>query len=154
MKKFLFALVIFTGLLAGCGTSDKQDLEKVIQDAFKVRTEAVFFHKDKTSLERYFSSEALEQSKDFLEWNPNGKWDNVKDINYSMKLRVSKLKIDGKLATAEVFETTVVTWDYIDPSKVVGTTYVKEDAWGNKKHNLKIILTPQGEWLIDQDIVE
>ncbi len=155
MKRLFAACVVLILLIGGCiSSSNKAEVEKFIQDAFKARAEAVFLYKDKKPLAQYFSPEALEQTREFLNWSPRGQWHNVKDLKYSITLRIRNLKIDGKQATAEVAETVVVTWDFIDPAKVSGTDFVKEDAWSNRKHVLKLILTPEGNWLVDQDIVE
>lgn len=154
MKKILWAFVIATVLVAGCGSDDKQEVEKYIQDAFKIRAETVFKYKDKKALAGYFSPRALEQSREYLNWSPpGGQWDNVKNLKYSIKLRIEDLKVDGKQATATVLETAIISWDYIDPAKVAGTAFVKEDAWTNKKHMLTLSLTPENRWLVDQDII-
>ncbi len=155
MKRLFAAWVVLMLLIGGCKSSSGQaEVEKFIQEAFKARAEAVFLYKDKKPLEQYFSQEALEQSREFLDWSPRGQWHNVKDLKYSIVLRISNLKIDGKQATANVSETVVVTWDFIDPSQVSGTDFVKEDAWTNRKHTVRLILTPEGPWLVDQDIVQ
>lgn len=154
MKKLLLIMTVLMLSLMGCGNESNQEVRKFIQEAFKVRADAVFLYKDKSLLTGYYSPAVLEQSGEYLNWSPNGQWNNVKDLKYSITMRIDNLKIDGKQATADVFETVVVTWDYIDPSKVMGTAYVTEDAWSNRKHRITLILTDEGRWLIDQDIVK
>ena len=154
MKKALFFLAVLSILITGCSGGQKQEVEKFIQDAFRARAEAVFTYKDKKPLSQHYSAKALQQGRDYLEWSPNGQWSNVKNIKYSTRIRFEKLDIDNKMATAVVYETVVVTWDYIDPSQVMGTAFVKEDAWSNKKHVLTLNMTPEGKWLIDEDIMD
>ncbi len=153
MKRILVTFLLLF-LVAGCSGSSRKEVETFIQDAFKVRADAVFLYKDKKPLEQYFSPQALEQSKEYLEWSPNGQWPNVKNLKYTAALRIDKIKISGKQAAAEVFETAVVTWDYIDPGKVMGTAFINENAWSNRKHMVTLTLTPEGKWLVDQDIVQ
>ncbi len=154
MKRILAAVLLLVFLTAGCLGGDRKEVEKSIQEAFKTRAEAVFLCKDKKPLERYFGPQAMEQSKAYLAWSPNGQWTNVKNLKYSTTLRINKLKISGKKATAEVLETAVVTWDYIDPAQVLGTAFLKEDAWSNRKHLVTLTLVPEGKWLIEQDVVQ
>lgn len=155
MKKILWAFVVMALLLAGCGSGSKQEVEKFIQDAFKARAEAVFKYKDKKPLALYFSPQALEQSREYLNWSPPGnQWNNIKNLKYSIKLRIEDLKVDGKQAAATVLETAIISWDYIDPAKVAGTAFIKEDAWSNKKHLVTLTLTPEGKWLVDRDIIQ
>lgn len=152
MKKLLviFSLLFF---VIGCGSNDNQEVKKFIQDAFKTRADLVFLYKDKATLKKYFSSEALSQSKRYIEWSPNGQWKNVKNLKYSIRLRIENLSVNGKLAKAEVYETSIVTWDYKDPALVKGTKFMKEDAWSNQKHMVTLSLTPEGIWQITQDII-
>lgn len=152
MKKYIIMIIFFL-LTAGCNSDNNQNAEKGIQDSFKARADVVFLFKDKKQLSNYFSPRALAQSKDYINWSPRGQWSNVKDIKYSMKIRIKELKIDGKFATAVVNETVIITWDFIDPSQVMGSDFVKEDAWSNKMHRVKLILTPEGRWIIDEDII-
>ena len=153
MKRIYFVfMILIISVISGCSNSNNEEVEQFILDAFKSRADAVFLYKDKKALSQYFSPEALEQSKDYLAWSP-GPWNNIKDMKYSSSLRIDKLKVDGKRATAQVYETVVVTWDYIDPGKVMGAEFVKEDAWSNRKHLVTLILSPEGKWLIEQDIV-
>ncbi len=154
MKKLYYVYILLILLIiSGCTSSNKEEVRLFLEEAFKTRADVVFLYKDKEVLSRYFSPNAMEQNRAYLDWSPNGQWSNVKDMKYSITLRISDLKIDGKRATAEVFETVVVTWDYIDPSKVAGTEFTKEDAWSNRKHEVTAVLDPEGHWIIEQDLV-
>ncbi|WP_418792261.1 hypothetical protein [Phosphitispora sp. TUW77] len=152
-KTYFVLLIVIIVIISGCTSSNKDEVRKFIEDAFKIRVDVVLLYKDKAILSQYFSPEAMEQNRTYMDWSPNGQWSNVKDIKYSTTLRISNLEINGKRATAEVFETVVVTWDYIDPTKVVGTEFTKEDAWSNKKHLVTAVLNPEGKWIIEQDMV-
>jgi hypothetical protein len=154
MKKQFAMLLMLVFIISGCSSSDKSSVEKFIQEAFKARANAVFLYKDKKVLAKHFSPQALNQGKEYLNWRPGKQWNNVKNLKYSTTLRIEDIKIDGKQATATVLETVVVTWDYIDPSLVVGTAFIKEDAWSNRRHLITLVLTPEGNWIIDQDVVE
>lgn len=154
MKRYLSTFLLFMFLIAGCSSSNQKEVEKVIQDAFKARADVVFLYKDKKVLQNYFSPKALGQSRDYLAWSPKSQWNNVKNLKYSTTIRINNLKVDGKQASAEVFETAVVTWDYIDPSKVMGTAFAKEDAWTNKKHIVTMFLTADGKWLVEEDVIQ
>lgn len=155
MNRFLVLLIGIIFLLTGCGGSNtKAEVEKAIQDAFKARADTVFLYKDKKPLEQYFSREALAQTSDFLAWSPNGQWENAKNLKYSYRISIRELKPDGQQATAAVYETAVITWDYINPGQVMGTNFIKEDAWGNRKHLVTLKLDESGHWLISADIVE
>ena len=149
---FVFIMLIII-LVSGCSSSNKEEVRLFIENAFKTRADVVFLYKDKEVLSGYFSPEALEQNRAYLDWSPKGQWNNVKDMKYSTTLRISNLKIDGKRATAEVFETVVVTWDFVDPAKVAGMEFTKEDAWSNRKHLVTVVLNPEGNWIIEQDMV-
>ncbi|PKM80928.1 MAG: hypothetical protein CVU89_11325 [Firmicutes bacterium HGW-Firmicutes-14] len=151
--KRVFVLILGLILMTGCGGSKKAEAEQVIHDAFKARAEVVFLYKDKKPLEEYFTPEALQQIREFLDWSPNGQWENVKNLKYSYKIRMRELKVDGKQASAEVYETAVVTWEYIDPSRVVGTAFIKEDAWSNRRHLVSLTQEPDGNWKVSRDIV-
>lgn len=153
MKRTLVMLIISLLFLMGCSSGQKQKVEKFVQDAFKARADAVFTYKDKEPLLQYFSPKAMEQSRDYLNWSPREQWSNIKDLKYSTQVRFEKISVDGKTATATVYETAIITWDYIDPSQVMGTAFVKEDAWSNKKHTLLLTMTPEGKWIIDEDIM-
>ncbi|MBU7007887.1 hypothetical protein [Phosphitispora fastidiosa] len=154
MKKvYLIFILMILMISSGCSRSNKEEVRLFIEDAFKTRADVVFLYKDKEVLSGYFSPEAMEQNRAYLDWSPNGRWNNVKDMKYSTTLRISSLKIDGKRATAEVFETVVVTWDFVDPAKVAGTEFTKEDAWSNRKHLVTVVLNPEGNWIIEQDMV-
>lgn len=155
MKRLLILLMAVLVALAGCSDgSNKEAVQAAIREGFKARAEAVFTYKDKKNLDRFFSAEALAQSRDYLNWSPNGQWANVKNLEYSTSIRINRLKTEGKRATAVVYETAVVTWDYIDPSLVTGTKFIKEDAWSNREHDVVLSLTPEGQWLIVQDIIK
>jgi hypothetical protein len=154
MRKQFALLLILVFIISGCSSSDKSSVEKFIQEAFKIRANAVFLYKDKKVLAKYFSARALDQSKAYLNWRPSKQWNNVKNLKYSITLRIEDIKTDGKQATATVLETVVVTWDYIDPSKVMGADYIKEDAWSNRRHLVTLVSNPEGNWIIDQDVVE
>lgn len=150
MRKSIFLFMIFFLLLStGCGDSKKEAVESLIQEAFKVRADAVFLYKDKAALNKYFQPQALEQSKDMLAWKPKGEWNNAKDLKYSYSIRIDKLKIDGKVARAEVRDTAIVSWEYVEPA---GTKV--EDAWSNRKHLVTLTQSEDGLWVVDQDIIE
>ncbi|KNZ71092.1 hypothetical protein Tfer_0167 [Thermincola ferriacetica] len=155
LRKTLILTIFFCFVfLIGCGSSQTaKDVEQVINDAFKARAEAVFKYQDKQPLTKYFSPEALQQSKGLLDWSPKGQWDNVKDLKYSYSIRIENLKISGKQARAEVYETAVVSWDYIDPGRVKGTDFAKEDAWANRRHDIVVNQEPDGRWVIVQDLI-
>lgn len=154
-RRFLLIILVLSLVVwLGCDASGTQaEVEEFINEAFRARAEAVFKYKDKASLEEFYAPKAMEQSKGFLNWSPNGNWENVKDIKYSYSIRIKDLKVDGKQATALVYETAVITWDYIDPQKVTGTEFVKEDAWANRCHELVLELDADGKWIIEQDIL-
>lgn len=145
----LFMLILL--LLPGCGSDTKADVEKAIHEAFRFRADVVFLHKDKKDLKKHFSADALAQSKDYLAWSPNGSWENIKNPAYRYNLRIDNLKVDGKRATAEVFETVLVSWDYVDASLVRGQEFKKEDAWSNRLHRVMLMLDPEGRWLVEED---
>jgi len=133
---FVFIMLIII-VVSGCSSSNKEEVRLFIEDAFKTRADVVFLYKDKEVLSGYFSPEALEQNRAYLDWSPKGQWSNVKDMKYSTTLRISNLKVDGKRATA----------------KVAGTEFTKEDAWSNRKHLVTVVLNPEGNWIIEQDMV-
>lgn len=152
--RYIALLFIVFLFLSGCGGQARRDAEKGIQEAFRARAEAVFLHKDKTGLNRYFSAGALEQSKKYLNWSPNGSWENIKDPAYRQNLLIDNLKVNGKRATADVFETAVVTWDFIDPELVRGQDFKKEAAWSNRLHKITLQLDPEGRWMVEEDIMQ
>lgn len=152
MKRFLLILCILV-FSTGCGSNGNQELRGFIQDAFKTRADLVFLYKDKALLKKYFSPQALSQSKEYLQWSPNGQWENAKNLKYTISLRIDNLSVEGKVAKAEVYETVIVTWDYKDPSLVKGTKFIKDDAWSNRQHMVTLGLTPEGNWQIEQDII-
>lgn len=149
--RYIAVVMLVFLILSGCGSQARQDVERAINEAFRVRADAVLLHKDQKVLNKYFSSRALEQSKDYLAWSPNGSWENVKDLSYRYNLRIDHLRVDGKKATAEVFETVMVSWDYIDPNLVTGLNFKKEDVWTGRMNKVTLFLDPSGQWLVEED---
>lgn len=155
MKYRYIALVMLALLiLAGCGGQARKDVEKAINDAFRTRADVVFLHKDQKVLNRFFGAGALEQSKKHLTWSPNGSWENKKDLTYKYNLRIDDLKIYGKRATADVIETVVVSWDYIDPDLVTGQDFKKEEAWTGRLHKVVLQLSADGRWMVEEDLTQ
>lgn len=152
--RYIAAVIMVFLILSGCGSQARQDVEKAINEAFLARADAVFLHKDQKVLNKYFSAGALEQNKEYLTWSPNGSWENVKDLSYRFNLRIDHLKIDGKMATADVFETVVVSWDYVDPNLVLGREFKKEDAWTGRLNKVTLQLDPSGRWMVEEDLLQ
>ncbi len=146
----ILALSVFV-LLTGCNTAQDKDIEKAINGAFSARAEAVFKYKDKKPLTKYFSAQALKESQSFLEWSPKQPWTNVKNLKYSYSIRVANLKVNGKQAEAEVYDTAVVSWDFVDKARVTGPDIATEDAWANRRHDLILVQNTEGQWIIEQD---
>ncbi|MFZ5641947.1 MAG: hypothetical protein ACOY4Q_14830 [Bacillota bacterium] len=152
--RFIALIMLVLLILPGCGSQSRQEVETAINEAFRARADAVFLHKDKKGLSGYFSAGALAQSKKYLEWSPNGSWENKKDLKYRYNLRIDNLRVDGKTATAEVFETVVASWEYIDPSLVYGHDFKKEDAWTARPHKVMLQLNEEGRWVVEEDLMQ
>lgn len=153
MKLRYIAMLLVLLLLFGCGGDSRREVEKAINEAFRARADAVFLHKDQKLLNRFFSADAMTENKNYLAWAPHGSWENIKDPAYRYNLRIDKLKVKGKNATAEVYETVIISWNNIDSVLVQGSA-LNEEAWSNRLHKIKLELNPEGNWIVMEDLAK